>query len=201
MRRSLITRWLMVFVLCMLAITSACTPQGSAVGRTQSDSSTAIHHDGIDRSDMLVGLIGGKNDDAADANILKSCQTSQLKAVYVSTSDVVSYAQAAQQGMIDLAARPVSVVAVNHLDLQGQTASTQDWRDAFEQVRQAGIPVVLIDPIDVPQDDTLYAAVFVTDDQSEGNAADHDSDSTSLGDALMLVANDNPHDVRMTVRL
>ena len=61
--------------------------------------------------------------------------------------------------------------------------------------------MVLIDPIDVPQDDTLYAAVFVTDDQSEGNAADHDSDSTSLGDALMLVANDNPHDVRMTVRL
>lgn len=194
MGRPSFTAWVAVLAAWgLLVCLGACAPQGQAVGRTGEVNGVA--HDGIDRNDMTVGLIGGADGRmAVDAAIMDACAGQGIEASYAAVWSAASYDQAVWRSMEDLAERRVSLIAVSALTLRDGAALSDGWRRAFASAREAGIPVVLIDPIDVPDDDTLFAAVFTT-------ASPQRPSTLAIAEAFMLVADDRPHPIRMPVRI
>ena len=166
---------------------TACTQQGMAVGDTQSKEPT-VAHEGIQPTDMVVGVIGS-SDTAADRLVLDSLASVRMQAPYVSTSEVNDPVEAAQQGVIDMTERMVGVIMISGIDVTDDVAS--DWAEALRAPREAGIPVVLLSPSKVPDDQTLYAATFTVDNHSEH--------AVPINTALANIINDKPHRRDMTV--
>ena len=191
---------------------SACSPRNAAVGDTtgHSGNGSVVVHDSIDKGDVSVGLIG--SDDAAlDRTVLAALSGSGLNVSYVSTSQVRNPFDAAQQGVKDLAAQPVSVILITRIDAD-TAADAHSWDEALGAVRNAGIPVALINPRTPPRDATLCAAQLNTaGDIGEGTAKnnhenDHDDKSKTapiktvpIAQAVMALVNDVPHGRMITV--
>lgn len=175
--------------LCVAACAglTACTPDGKAVGDTQ-EQDAPVAFDGLDRGDVLIGYIGSDDSDA-DALVLQAFDDAGLDAIYLSTAEVADPAQAAQNGVRDMAFQQASIVMIADIDVTDETL--QDWDDALTEARTAGIPVVMVDPVNAPADETLFAASFVIDAQAEG--------ATAIDDAVMTVIDDKPHERTMTV--
>lgn len=173
-----------VFVVCSLA---GCVPQGKAVGDTQ-EREPAVAHEGIEQPDMIIGVIGSRDADM-DALVLDVFHAADLQAPYVSTSTVIDPIRAACQGVETMTVRKVSVIMVNDIDVTA--ANRDDWNTALAGAREAGIPVVLLNPVNPPDDETLFAATFIINDRA--------TEATPLNKAIATIIDDKPHPRQIAV--
>ena len=172
-------RMLSAATLAVLMLSVAgCHPHDVAVGDTHSDQSSAASS-GVQRDDVLVGVVGS-TDQAAGRSLTDAYASRGFKALYVSTQDTEHPDQTAQQGVRDLVGRAVSVIVVVGLDATGE-----GWNEALQQVRDGGIPVVLVDPLKAPSDERLYAATFIVGGGS--------INAEALVNGTMSVINDGSH--------
>lgn len=169
----------------MILPLSACTPPGKAVGDTQ-ERQPEVAFDGLDRGDVVIGFIGSDRPDF-DAVALQAFDDAGLRASYLSVDGVDDPAGAAHQGVKDMAARQVAIIMISRID----AAQAAGWDEALGDARESGIPVALLDPLTVPDDDTLYAAALTINDRA--------MDATGIDDAVMTIIDDLPHDKDMMV--
>ena len=168
----------------LVSMTAGCVPQGLAVGDTQA-TEPAIQHDGVDVSDAIVIYIGSQ-DTSVDRPIVNALQSSGLDTAYMSMEGLD--AQAANRAIIDATNRNLSAVMIG-------TNNVNQWTEGLKTAREAGYPVVLVDPTDtVTLDETLYAAIFHVVDGSDAAA-------TSIFDATIQIIDDHAHDKTMDVKL
>lgn len=166
---------------------SGCVPSNAAVGDTQSPG-TAVAHSMEDRDSLSIAMIGS-DDITADSMAMDAMKAGKLKPVYITVSGTVDAQSTAQQGVRDMAQRKADLIVIAGIDVDKTNA--ENWNDALETARKAGVPVALLDPIAVPEDNKLYAATMTINDRM--------TDATPLDDAVVAVANNDPHDREMLV--
>lgn len=166
---------------------SGCVPSNAAVGDTQSPG-TAVAHSMEDRDSLSIAMIGS-DDVTADSMAMDAMKAGKLKPVYITVSGTVDAQSTAQQGVRDMAQRKADLIVIAGIDVDKTNA--ENWNDALETARKAGVPVALLNPIAVPEDNKLYAATMTINDRM--------ADATPLDDAVMAVANNDPHDREMLV--
>lgn len=166
---------------------SGCVPSNAAVGDTQSPG-TAVAHSMEDRDSLSIAMIGS-DDVTADSMAMDAMKAGKLKPVYITVSGTVDAQSTAQQGVRDMAQRKADLIVIAGIDVDKTKA--ENWNDALETARKAGVPVALLDPIAVPEDNKLYAATMTINDRM--------TDATPLDDAVVAVANNDPHDREMLV--
>ena len=164
----------------------ACRPN-AAVGDTQSPN-TAVAHSTEDRDSLSIAMIGS-DDVTADSMAMDAMEAGKLKPVYITVSGTVDAQSTAQQGVRDMAQRKADLIIIAGID--ANEANAENWNDALETARTAGVPVVLLNPIAVPKDNKLYAATMTVNDRM--------TDAIPLDDAAVAVANNDPHDREMLV--
>lgn len=166
---------------------SGCVPSNAAVGDTQSPG-TAVAHSMEDRDSLSIAMIGS-DDVTADSMAMDAMKAGKLKPVYITVSGTVDAQSTAQQGVRDMAQRKADLIVIAGINVDKTNA--ENWNDALETARKAGVPVALLDPIAVPEDNKLYAATMTINDRM--------TDATPLDDAVVAVANNDPHDREMLV--
>lgn len=166
---------------------SGCVPSNAAVGDTQS-SDTAVAHSMEDRDSLSIAMIGS-DDVTADSMAMGAMEAGKLKPVYITVSGTVDAQSTAQQGVRDMVQRKADLIIVAGIDVN--EANAENWNDALGTARKAGVPVAFLNPIAVPEDNKLYAATMTINDRM--------ADATPLDDAVMAVANNDPHDREMLV--
>lgn len=166
---------------------SGCVPSNAAVGDTQSPG-TAVAHSMEDRDSLSIAMIGS-DDVTADSMAMDAMKAGKLKPVYITVSGTVDAQSTAQQGVRDMAQRKADLIVIAGIDVDKTNA--ENWNDALGTARKAGVPVALLDPIAVPEDNRLYAATMTINDRI--------TDATPLDDAVVAVANNDPHDREMLV--
>lgn len=166
---------------------SGCVPSNAAVGDTQSPD-TAVAHSMKDRDSLSIAMIGS-DDVTADSMAMDAMESGKLKPVYITVSGTVDAQSTAQQGVRDMAQRKADLIIIAGIDVD--EANAENWNDALETARKAGVPVVLLNPIAVPKDNKLYAVTMTINDRM--------TDATPLDDAVVAVANNDPHDREMLV--
>ncbi|WP_368101389.1 sugar ABC transporter substrate-binding protein [Bifidobacterium pseudocatenulatum] len=166
---------------------SGCVPSNAAVGDTQSPG-TAVAHSMEDRDSLSIAMIGS-DDVPADSMAMDAMKAGKLKPVYITVSGTVDAQSTAQQGVRDMAQRKADLIVIAGIDVDKTNA--ENWNDALETARTAGVPVALLDPIAVPEDNKLYAATMTINDRM--------TEATPLDDAVVAVANNDPHDREMLV--
>ena len=166
---------------------SGCVPSNAAVGDTQSPD-TAVAHSMKDRDSLSIAMIGS-DDVTADSMAMDAMESGKLKPVYITVSGTVDAQSTAQQGVRDMAQRKADLIIIAGIDVD--EANAENWNDALGAARTAGVPVVLLNPIAVPKDNKLYAATMTINDRM--------TDATTLDDAVVAVANNDPHDREMLV--
>ncbi|KFI77033.1 sugar ABC transporter periplasmic protein [Bifidobacterium mongoliense DSM 21395] len=178
----------LALLLCVVvAMTSACAPDGKAVGRT-AETDTAIDHDSVDRSDILIGVVGS-DDASSDRRLMGAFDAAGLNAFYASVVGAGNVERAGADSVGDMVDRAVKAIVVNRMAV-GRTGRGP-WVDALQRARRAGIPVVLSDPVTPPHDRLLYAAIWKVDD--------HASHATPIERSVTEVINDLPHQATVTV--
>lgn len=172
---------------------ASCAPAGKAVGDTQ-EHAPKVPVDATDRGDLVVGLVGSPAGafGGADRAVLDALAASGIGTYYASTDGVSDPDAAMRDGVRDAVARMADAILVSGIAVD--TANAADWDEALGEARQAGLPVVLIDPAHAPADRTLYAAAFLTAGAGKGDGA-----PTLIDDALMEIIDDLPHAKRMPV--
>lgn len=166
---------------------SGCVPSNAAVGDTQSPG-TAVAHSMEDRDSLSIAMIGS-DDVTADFMAMDAMKAGKLKPVYITVSGTVDAQSTAQQGVRDMAQRKADLIVIAGIDVDKTNA--ENWNDALETARTAGVPVALLDPIAVPEDNKLYAATMTINDRM--------TEAMPLDDAVVAVANNDPHDREMLV--
>lgn len=164
----------------MLLPLVSCAPSGAAVGDTNAHGS-ASQSSGVERGDVSIGMIGS-HAASADDLVLDAYDAAGLSASYVSLADAVRPAACGQRAVRDMVARQVTLIVVSGLDA---AQDVQGWNSALMAARDAGIPVVLVDPVHAPSDARLYAVSFTINDRA--------TDAMPIDKASMLVINDRPH--------
>ena len=177
----------MTAIALLCASLSGCVPSNAAVGDTQSPG-TAVAHSMEDRDSLSIAMIGS-DDVTADSMAMDAMKAGKLKPVYITVSGTVDAQSTAQQGVRDMAQRKADLIVIAGIDVDKTNA--ENWNDALETARKAGVPVALLDPIAVPEDNRLYAATMTINDRM--------TDATPLDDAVVAVANNDPHDREMLV--
>lgn len=177
----------MTAIALLCASLSGCVPSNAAVGDTQSPG-TAVAHSMEDRDSLSIAMIGS-DDVTADSMAMDAMKAGKLKPVYITVSGIVDAQSTAQQGVRDMAQRKADLIVIAGIDVDKTNA--ENWNDALETARKAGVPVALLDPIAVPEDNKLYAATMTINDRM--------TDATPLDDAVVAVANNDPHDREMLV--
>ncbi|WEV72910.1 hypothetical protein [Bifidobacterium sp. ESL0790] len=207
-----------------------CTPTNSAVGDTRNQS-TNVTHDSIDRTDLLMGVVAA-GDATLDQQVIESFSSSGVKAVYMPAGQAEAPVQTAQESFTSLTHRKVSAIIVDGMNADeqaltqpnGQGGTSTDskkaskfagafgWSKPLQEAREAGIPVILIDPVRAPKNSKLYAVILNVNDDADNGAKDDSVTAHTDGDpssntvrpfeeAVALVVNDNPHPKTMTVTL
>ena len=84
--------------------------------------------------------------------------------------------------------RKASVIMIDGIAVNEKNA--EDWDAALQSARKAGVPVILLDPVAPPDDDTLFAVTFTLTGKGDG--------VTALDDAVVTIVDDKPtpHDER-----
>ena len=141
-----------------------------------------------DRDSLSIAMIGS-DDVTADSMAMGAMEAGKLKPVYITVSGTVDAQSTAQQGVRDMVQRKADLIIVAGIDVNEVNA--ENWNDALETARKAGVPVAFLNPIAVPEDSKLYAATMTINDRM--------ADATPLDDAVMAVANNDPHDREMLV--
>lgn len=177
----------MIAIALSCASLSGCVPSNAAVGDTQSPG-TAVAHSMEDRDSLSIAMIGS-DDVTADSMAMDAMKAGKLKPVYITVSGTVDAQSTAQQGVRDMAQRKADLIVIAGIDVDKTNA--ENWNDALETARKAGVPVALLDPIAVPEDNKLYAATMTINDRM--------TEAMPLDDAVVAVANNDPHDREMLV--
>lgn len=177
----------MTAIALLCASLSGCVPSNAAVGDTQSPG-TAVAHSMEDRDSLSIAMIGS-DDVTADSMAMDAMKAGKLKPVYITVSGTVDAQSTAQQGVRDMAQRKADLIVIAGIDVDKTNA--ENWNDALETARKAGVPVALLNPIAVPEDNKLYAATMTINDRM--------TEATPLDDAVVAVANNDPHDREMLV--
>ncbi len=147
-----------------------------------------IAHEGVQRQDIVVGVIGSV-DTGLDSDVLNAFNKAGLKAPYVSTSMVDDPDAAAQRGVRSMVTRKATVIMIDDIAVNEKNA--EDWDAALQSARKAGVPVILLDPVAPPDDDTLFAVTFTLTGKGDG--------VTALDDAVVTIVDDKPHPRTMNV--
>ena len=204
-------------VACGITLMAGCTPQGVAVGNTQTDAQD-VDHDSVDVADTMVGVVAGgdaSHDLSVDRAVLDVLTDSGLQAVYAPAPASGDASAAARNGVRDFVSGGVNVIVVTGMDAEnneGNTTGDRDvagsWEDALSAAREAGIPVVLMDPRKPVDDPTLYAAICIstasdgTGDTGSGDTGSADTaESVPLETALLSIVNDRAHSRTIRVSL
>ena len=128
-------------------------------------------------------------DTGLDSDVLNAFNKAGLKAPYVSTSMVDDPDAAAQRGVRFMVTRKASVIMIDGIAVNEKNA--EDWDAALQSARKAGVPVILLDPVAPPDDDTLFAVTFTLTGKGDG--------VTALDDAVVTIVDDKPHPRTMNV--
>ena len=96
---------------------------------------------------------------------------------------------AAQRGVRSMVARKATVIMIDGIAVNEKNA--EDWDAALQSARKAGVPVILLDPVAPPDDDTLFAVTFTLTGKGDG--------VTALDDAVVTIVDDKPHPRTMNV--
>ncbi|NMM97668.1 hypothetical protein G1C97_0617 [Bifidobacterium sp. DSM 109959] len=182
---------------CTAAVLSltACTPVGKAVGDTQ-EHKPAVAHDLVHPTDVTVGFVGSTDTDM-DRMAIDAIADDGLEVAYAAldaepaasdndaaSADAEAAATAtAQNAVNDFTDRAVKLVIISGMNVT--TTNQQSWQDILASPRNAGIPVILLNPVSAPDDELLYAATFAINDR--------DASATPLADAIMTIIRDDPH--------
>lgn len=184
--RRRIPRALIALSLTLILATAlaACTPSNQAVGDTWHPST--VDHDGVDRSDIMVALVGspskpsdeGTNEE--DSRILASLKHQRMDGYY---SQAASFGDQ-QAGVEDAVNREVDLILV-HAPARG------DWTPSLAKARKAGIPVAVITKRGATWEDGpdgIYYAATLSMDTGTGKGT-----PVLLADALQNIIDDGPH--------
>ncbi|WEV63524.1 hypothetical protein [Bifidobacterium sp. ESL0732] len=190
MRRGLSIVLSVCIALSAMPALASCAPKNAAVGDTTSVS-RHINHDSVDKSDLLIGVVTTGDEDL-DHTVLDAFGKVDIKAVYAPMPDGTTTLNPTQS-FKDMTRRPVSAFVVSSLNMQNSQAD--GWPEALQTARDAGIPVILVNPVDPPKDVNLYA-------ESLRIVASPDAKRVIPFDqAVQAAINDNPHDKTISVTL
>ncbi|BDR53185.1 hypothetical protein KIM372_10920 [Bombiscardovia nodaiensis] len=145
-------------------------------------------HDGVDRSNVQVALVGPASSSQRQAQdpentvMFDLLEHNNMQAYYAPASSQAGQEQAVR----DAVARKVSVVVVENM-------SPGPWTATLEQARKAGVALTLLGPGYRPQQQTLYAAELVLDQQAP--------DAQPLGRVLQTIVDDRAHARTIRVNL
>lgn len=167
---------------------AACEPAGRAVGDTQ-DSDPEVAHIGTIKQDMLIGLIGSANGVDVERLALDAFDASGVDAAYSSVEGADDPDAAARQGVSDMIDRRATVIVIDMIDVNDANAG--QWDVVLRQARGTGIPVALLDPVNPPDDDTLFAATLTINDRA--------TDAQPITQVLADIMDDKPHDREIMV--
>ncbi|WP_369343414.1 hypothetical protein [Bifidobacterium aquikefiricola] len=196
---------------CVGLSLGGCAPSSAAVG--DSMESSAMAHDGIDRSDVLMAFIGAETaaTKSQDRQVLEYLQTKSMRTQYASSGHVTD----AQAKAIEAAIASRSTMILLRCNATGNTTGC-NFNDrvvaALRGARDDGIPTVLVSSSrqSTTLDPHLYAAQFVLQPRSDdtdsskheraGSYAMHRQQSImSLEAASFIVMNDGEHAKTMYV--
>lgn len=184
----------LLMMVSMGSVLSACSPEGAAVGDTQSLGNT-VEHDGIDRNDIRLALVGASAaDDQGGARLLAALDEENIHTVYASAQEVRNGQALAIQGAVD--SRVSAIVLVGD-GVSGKDDSALS--QSLEQARRAGIPVVLVGDAAITLNGELYAAQLLPSGSRGCPAANAQEDS--VAQVLSMVIDDRPHEKRICVNL
>ena len=181
-----------VALLAGLPMLTGCAPKDRAAGDSWNDGT--VPHDGVDRSDILVALIGypqtgDKDPDAGlDSRILASLKAERIKGYFSSAQSTSDQ----QDGVQDAVNRGVSLILIRR-------PGAGNWTPVLKAARKAGIPVVEFAQSAkawTPDPGRLYYAATVHPVDPAGHPH-----SPMLADALQTIVDDGPHARIMAVRL
>ncbi|WP_276827811.1 hypothetical protein [Bifidobacterium coryneforme] len=184
--RQRIARALIALSLTLILATAlaACAPSNQAVGDTWHPST--VDHDGVDRSDILVALVGSPSkpsDEGAneeDSRILASLKQQRMDGYYSQAESLADQ----QAGVEDAVNREVDLILV-HAPARG------DWAPSLAKARKAGIPVAVIPKSGATWEDGpdgIYYAATLSLDADTGKGT-----PVLLADALQNIIDDGPH--------
>ncbi|NEG88707.1 sugar ABC transporter substrate-binding protein [Bifidobacterium aerophilum] len=189
MSRSLFCRATSVLACTAACLTlAACEPAGRAVGDTQ-DSDPEVAHIGTIKQDMLIGLIGSANGVDVERLALDAFDVSGVDAAYSSVEGADDPDAAARRGVSDMIDRRATVIVIDMIDVND--ANADQWDAVLRQARGTGIPVALLDPVNPPDDDTLFAATLTINDRA--------TDAQPITQVLADIMDDKPHDREIMV--
>lgn len=179
-RRKVILAIIAIFAAgCTLA---ACTPRHDAVGDTQHVEQTPAH-DSLQGATISVGFIGS-SEDSADELILNTYKRDDIDAIYLPTKDAADSMATIQTGVQDYVHRKVKAIMIGSIDVN--ESNVQQWNNTLNIARNAGIPVILLNPVNPPSDTKLYATSFIINDRM--------MDATPLAQATETIVRDEPHE-------
>ncbi|MCI1663487.1 hypothetical protein [Bifidobacterium crudilactis] len=179
---------MLVVVLCTAL--SSCSPTGSAVGDTQTRL-TSQEHDGTDRADIRVLIIGA---DSAGSNqgseLISELNASHITAVYSSAQKVHDGVALAVRDAVE--ARPSVIVMYAG---QRRIGSDPSLDKALRQARMAGVPVAIFSEGPIGVDKTLYAARLAP--AASEDCLGRATDVESVASAVQQLVDDVPHPALM----
>lgn len=152
---------------CTVLTLASCTVASRAIG--DGAHRDDIVHDGIDVSDMHVLLIGSHRAQL-DQRVLTQLQQAGVPVSYAATASLKNSMQVARQALLKALDTQLRLVLIDEYPV-GASYNVQEqraWNEVLFQARDAGMPVVLINPQTVPKDPRLFAAILRVSDDNLG---------------------------------
>lgn len=182
----------LVLALILVGLLTGCAPSHKAVGDTWQPST--VDHDGVDRSNVLVSLIGRPSSSSGtapkdvDSRILASLKGQRMDGYYWQAAS----ARDQQAGVEDAVNRGVKLILLD-------APAEGDWIPSLSQARKAGIPVAVIPERGATweggPDGIYYAATLSLE------AGTDRGKPVLLADALQNIIDDGPHARTLRVTL
>lgn len=205
--------FIVLIVSFMVISLGACEPEGKAVG--DSGSINDIVHDGVDLNDINIFVLGSSRF-SLDNYILDECKKYGMKASYVALFGIENSSSSAYDALKEATYRQMSLIIIDEIDVDSQDsvdssesdksagskteeadkkATEKSFEKALQDVRRAGIPVLLVNPIKAPEDSTLYAAKAYSKTYLDKKSISKTKSAKyeSLQNIVKALINDTPH--------
>lgn len=205
--------FIVLIVSFMVISLGTCEPEGKAVG--DSGSINDIVHDGVDLNDINIFVLGSSRF-SLDNYILDECKKYGMKASYVALFGIKNSSSSAYDALKEATYRQMSLIIIDEIDVDSQDsvdssessksagsktekvaekATEKSFEKALQDVRRAGIPVLLVNPIKAPEDSTLYAAKAYSKTYLDKKSIlkTKSAKYESLQNIVKALINDTPH--------
>jgi hypothetical protein len=152
-----LSRLLPVLAIALCLTLTACSPDGAAVGDTRT-ASTTLEHDGIDRNDVHIVVIGaGTASYDQSADLIAQLKESGIQTVFSAAAGIQDGVSLSVRSAVENGASLILI------ELGGvQVVPVHSLEGALDEARMAGVPVVISSARDVSIDTLLYAARFTS---------------------------------------